>query len=87
MWRYRRKPCDRFAARACAARRRGARAFAAARRRRSVEVVVHGDADSSKVIGRRIEDISLPEERLGAVVAARTSSLRITTPPCSRTII
>ena len=27
----------------------------------ALEVVVHGDADSSKVIGRRIEDISLPE--------------------------
>jgi len=33
------------------------------------EVVVHGDADSSKVIGRRIEDIALPEgTTLGAVV-------------------
>ena len=27
----------------------------------ALEVVVHGDADSSKVIGRRIEDITLPE--------------------------
>jgi len=54
----------------------------------ALEVVVHGDADSSKVIGRRIEDISLPEgTTLGAVVRARTSSLRITTPRCSRTII
>jgi trk system potassium uptake protein TrkA len=35
----------------------------------ALEVVVHGDADSSKVIGRRIEDISLPEgTTLGAVV-------------------
>ncbi len=35
----------------------------------ALEVVVHGDADSSKVIGRRIEDIALPEgTTLGAVV-------------------
>jgi len=35
----------------------------------ALEVVVHGDADSSKVIGRRIEDIGLPEgTTLGAVV-------------------
>jgi trk system potassium uptake protein TrkA len=35
----------------------------------ALEVVVHGDADSSKVIGRRIEDIVLPEgTTLGAVV-------------------
>ncbi len=35
----------------------------------ALEVVVHGDADSSKVIGRRIEDILLPEgTTLGAVV-------------------
>ena len=35
----------------------------------ALEVVVHGDADSSKVIGRRIEDISLPEgTTLGAMV-------------------
>jgi trk system potassium uptake protein TrkA len=35
----------------------------------ALEVVVHGDADSSKVIGRRIEDIQLPEgTTLGAVV-------------------
>ena len=35
----------------------------------ALEVVVHGDADSSKVIGRRIEDISLPQgTTLGAVV-------------------
>ena len=35
----------------------------------AIEVVVHGDADSSKVIGRRIEDIALPEgTTLGAVV-------------------
>ena len=35
----------------------------------ALEAVVHGDADSSKVIGRRIEDISLPEgTTLGAVV-------------------
>ncbi|HME38881.1 MAG TPA: Trk system potassium transporter TrkA [Steroidobacteraceae bacterium] len=35
----------------------------------ALEVVVHGDADSSKIIGRRIEDISLPEgTTLGAVV-------------------
>jgi trk system potassium uptake protein TrkA len=35
----------------------------------ALEVVVHGDADSSKVIGRRIEDITLPEgTTLGAVV-------------------
>jgi len=35
----------------------------------ALEVVVHGDADSSKVIGRRIEDIALPEgTTLGALV-------------------
>ena len=35
----------------------------------ALEVVVHGDADSSKVIGRRVEDITLPEgTTLGAVV-------------------
>jgi trk system potassium uptake protein TrkA len=35
----------------------------------ALEVVVHGDADSSKVIGRRIEDIALPQgTTLGAVV-------------------
>ncbi len=35
----------------------------------ALEVVVHGDADSSRVIGRRIEDIVLPEgTTLGAVV-------------------
>ncbi len=35
----------------------------------AIEVVVHGDADSSKVIGRRIEDITLPQgTTLGAVV-------------------
>ena len=35
----------------------------------ALEIVVHGDADSSKVIGRRIEDIALPEgTTLGAVV-------------------
>src|SRR6266478_3282739 len=35
----------------------------------ALEAIVHGDADSSKVIGRRIEDISLPEgTTLGAVV-------------------
>jgi trk system potassium uptake protein TrkA len=35
----------------------------------ALEVVVHGDADSSKVVGRRIEDITLPEgTTLGAVV-------------------
>src|ERR1700682_2266960 len=35
----------------------------------ALEVVVHGDADSSKVIGRRIEDIALPGgATLGAVV-------------------
>ena len=35
----------------------------------AIEVVVHGDADSSKVIGRRIEDIALPQgTTLGAVV-------------------
>src|SRR5580693_1824584 len=35
----------------------------------AIEVVVHGDADSSKVIGRRIEDIRLPQgTTLGAVV-------------------
>ena len=34
-----------------------------------IEVVVHGDADSSKVVGRRIEDITLPRgTTLGAVV-------------------
>jgi trk system potassium uptake protein TrkA len=35
----------------------------------ALEVVVHGDADNSRVIGRRIEEISLPEgTTLGAVV-------------------
>ena len=35
----------------------------------ALEAIVHGDADSSKVIGRRIEDISLPQgTTLGAVV-------------------
>jgi len=35
----------------------------------ALEVVVHGDADNSRVIGRRIEDIMLPEgTTLGAVV-------------------
>jgi trk system potassium uptake protein TrkA len=35
----------------------------------ALEVIVHGDADSSKVIGRRIEDIVLPMgTTLGAVV-------------------
>jgi trk system potassium uptake protein TrkA len=35
----------------------------------AIEVIVHGDADSSKVIGRRIEDITLPQgTTLGAVV-------------------
>jgi trk system potassium uptake protein TrkA len=35
----------------------------------AIEVVVHGDADSSKVIGRSIEDIKLPRgTTLGAVV-------------------
>ena len=35
----------------------------------ALEVVVHGDADSSRVIGRRIEEIALPEgTTLGAVV-------------------
>jgi trk system potassium uptake protein TrkA len=35
----------------------------------AMEVVVHGDADSSKVIGRRIDEIALPEgTTLGAVV-------------------
>ena len=35
----------------------------------AIEVVVHGDTDSSRVIGRRIEDIKLPQgTTLGAVV-------------------
>ncbi len=35
----------------------------------ALEVIVHGDADSSRVIGKRIEDIVLPEgTTLGAVV-------------------
>jgi trk system potassium uptake protein TrkA len=35
----------------------------------AIEVVIHGDTDSSKVIGRRVEDISLPQgTTLGAVV-------------------
>jgi trk system potassium uptake protein TrkA len=35
----------------------------------AIEVVVHGDTDSSKIIGRRIEDIKLPQgTTLGAVV-------------------
>jgi trk system potassium uptake protein len=35
----------------------------------AIEVVMHGDTDSSKVIGRRIEDITLPQgTTLGAVV-------------------
>jgi trk system potassium uptake protein TrkA len=35
----------------------------------AIEVVVHGDTDSSKVIGRRIEDIRLPQgTTLGAIV-------------------
>jgi trk system potassium uptake protein len=35
----------------------------------AIEVIVHGDADSSKVVGRRIEDITLPQgTTLGAVV-------------------
>jgi trk system potassium uptake protein len=39
------------------------------RRGAAEDLVVHGDADSSKVIGRRIEDITLPEgTTLGAVV-------------------
>ena len=54
----------------------------------ALEVVVHGDADSSKVIGRRIEDIVLPGgPRWGPWCAAKTSSSRITTRPCSPTII
>jgi trk/ktr system potassium uptake protein len=35
----------------------------------AIEVIVHGDTDSSKVVGRRIEDIALPQgTTLGAVV-------------------
>src|ERR1700677_3385215 len=35
----------------------------------AIEVVMHGDTDSSKVIGRRVEDITLPRgTTLGAVV-------------------
>ena len=35
----------------------------------ALEVVVHGEADNSRVIGRRIEEIALPEgTTLGAVV-------------------
>ena len=35
----------------------------------AIEVVMHGDTDSSKVIGRRVEDIALPQgTTLGAVV-------------------
>ncbi len=35
----------------------------------AIEVVMHGDTDSSKVIGRRVEDITLPQgTTLGAVV-------------------
>jgi trk system potassium uptake protein len=35
----------------------------------AIELVIHGDTDSSKVIGRRVEDISLPRgTTLGAVV-------------------
>jgi trk system potassium uptake protein TrkA len=35
----------------------------------AIEVIVHGDSDSSKVVGRRIEDIALPQgTTLGAVV-------------------
>jgi trk system potassium uptake protein TrkA len=35
----------------------------------AIEVVIHGDTDSSKVIGRRVEDIRLPQgTTLGAVV-------------------
>jgi trk system potassium uptake protein TrkA len=35
----------------------------------AIEVVIHGDTDSSKVIGRRVEDIKLPQgTTLGAVV-------------------
>ncbi len=35
----------------------------------ALEVVVHGDADSSRIVGRRIEEITLPEgTTLGAVV-------------------
>ena len=35
----------------------------------AIEVVIHGDTDSSKVIGRRVEDIALPQgTTLGAVV-------------------
>ena len=35
----------------------------------AIEVVIHGDTDSSKVIGRRVEDITLPQgTTLGAVV-------------------
>jgi trk system potassium uptake protein TrkA len=35
----------------------------------AIEVVIHGDTDSSKVIGRHVEDITLPQgTTLGAVV-------------------
>jgi trk system potassium uptake protein TrkA len=35
----------------------------------AIEVVIHGDTDNSKVIGRRVEDITLPQgTTLGAVV-------------------
>jgi trk system potassium uptake protein TrkA len=35
----------------------------------AIELVIHGDTDSSKVIGRRVEDITLPQgTTLGAVV-------------------
>jgi trk system potassium uptake protein TrkA len=41
----------------------------------ALELVAHGDATSSKVVGRRIEDIDLPKgATIGAIVRARTGA-------------
>ena len=59
----------RLAARARAPRRRGARALAAARRGRGLEAIVHGDERSSRVVGRMVSEIPLPEgASIGAIV-------------------
>lgn len=42
----------------------------------ALELVAHGDANSSKVVGRRIEEIDLPKgATIGAIVRARTQAL------------
>ena len=57
----------RLAAGARAPRRRGARASLRRGAAEALEAVVHGTADRSRVVGRRIEQVKLPE---GASIVA-----------------